>query len=283
MTNEPTSMTIKSAGQSAIESSGEADSVESAAGQIARRLDTSLVTAGRVVVIGLGGIGLPLARSVATFLGGLCYAVESLEVRMLLHDGDSYQDENTYRMDVPSLGNKAEVLGRELLERISCPNLQVRWITEYVTPDNVAQAVRDRDCVLLACDNHATRNVVGRHCATLDHVTLISGGNDGVEDGLRGTYGNVQVHVRRDGRDQTAPLDRFHPEIAAPTDRQPQDVSCLELVLAGVPQISFVNLAVASAMCNALLRLMTPNVDEPMYDEVNLDIVDGVCVPHWLS
>jgi hypothetical protein len=236
-----------------------------------------------VVVIGLGGIGLPLARSVATFLGGICYAVESLEVRLVLHDGDSYQDDNTYRMDIPSHGNKAEVLGHELLQRISCPNLQVRWVTEYVTPNNVGPAIHDHDCVLLACDNHATRNVVGRHCSALDHVTLISGGNDGVEDGLRGTYGNVQVHLRRDGQDRTAPLDRFHPEIAAPTDRQPHEVSCLELIRAGVPQISFVNLAVASAMCNALLRLMMPGVNEPMYDEVTLDIAEGVSVPHWLS
>jgi hypothetical protein len=256
---------------------------ESAAAQIARRLDTSVLTAGRVVVIGLGGIGLPLARSIATFLGGICYAVESLEVRLVLQDGDSFQDENTYRMDVPSLGNKAEALGHELLQRISCPNLLVRWVTEFVTPDNVTQAVRNRDCVFLACDNHATRNVVGRCCSTLDQVTLISGGNDGVEDGLRGTSGNVQVHLRRDGRDRTAPLDRFHPEIAAPADRQPHEVSCLELIQAGVPQISFVNLAVASAMCNALLRLMMPVVDEPMYDEVTLDIAAGVSVPHWLS
>lgn len=266
-----------------IESSANAHLSDSAASQIARRLDTSLVTAGRVVVIGLGGIGQPLARAVGTFLGGICFALEALDVRLVLYDGDSYHDENAYRMNVPSLGNKAEVLGGELLQQISCQNLQVRWVGEYVTPENVAQVVRDRDCVLLACDNHATRHVVGRHCATLEHVTLISGGNDGVEDGLRGTYGNVQVHVRREGRDQTAPLDRFHPEIAEPADRQPQDLSCLELVMAGVPQLSFLNLAVASAMCNALLRLMLLGLAEPMYDEANLDIVDGVCVPHWLS
>ena len=64
--------------------------------------------------------------------------------------------------------------------------------------------------------------------------------------------------MRRGGQDLTAPLDRFHPEIAHPQDRSPHDMSCLELVTAGVPQILFVNLAVASAMCNALLRLMMP-------------------------
>ena len=161
MSTHPFHSSLPESGVAAVPS-GDPASLESAAAQIARRLDTSLLTAGRVVVIGLGGIGLPLARSVATFLGGICYAVESLEMRLVLQDGDSFQDENTYRMDIPSLGNKAEVLGHELLQRISCPNLLVRWVTEYVTPDNVTQAVRDRDCVFLACDNHATRNVVGR-------------------------------------------------------------------------------------------------------------------------
>jgi hypothetical protein len=89
--------------------------------------------------------------------------------------------------------------------------------------------------------------------------------------------------VRRVGRDVTAPLDRFHPEIAHPQDRAPHDLSCLELIAAGTAQIGFVNLAVASAMCNALLRLMMPELQQPMYDEVGLDIAEGVSMPHWLS
>jgi hypothetical protein len=254
-----------------------------AAQLIAQRLDTSLVTRGRVLVIGLGGIGLPLTRAIATFLAGLCFAVDSLTIRLVLCDGDGYQEDNAYRMDIPGLGNKAGVLGADLLERLAHPNFLVRWVAEYVTPANVGRLIQEGDCVLLACDNHATRHLIGQHCAGLSEVTLISGGNDGVDERLRGTYGNVQVHVRRDGRDWTAPLDRFHPEIAHPQDRSPHDMSCLELVSAGVPQILFVNLAVASAMCNALLRLMMPEVGQPMYDEVGLDIVDAVSMPHWLS
>jgi predicted ThiF/HesA family dinucleotide-utilizing enzyme len=254
-----------------------------AAQQIAQRLDTALATRGHVLVIGLGGVGLPLARAIATFLAGLCFAIDALTVRLVLCDGDGYLEENTYRMDIPGLGNKAGALGADLLERFTCPNFLVRWVAEYVTPANVGRLIQDHDCVLLACDNHATRHLVGQHCAALPNVTLISGGNDGVEEGLRGTYGNVQVHVRRNGQDWTAPLDRFHPEIAHPQDRSPHDMSCLELVSAGVPQILFVNLAVASAMCNALLRLMMAEVGQPMYDEVGLDILDAVSMPHWLS
>ena len=113
-------------------------------------------------------------------------------------------------------------------------------------------------------------------------MVLISGGNDGLEQGLGGTYGNVQVHVRQGGINLTAPLTQFHPEIAPPQDVSPADASCRELAAAGVPQLSFTNLAVASAMCNALLRLLMPR-QQPMYDEVALDVWEALSRPHWLS
>ncbi len=147
------------------------------------------------------------------------------------------------------------------------------------------ELIHDGDCVFLACDNHATRKLVGQHCSSgsLSDVVLISGGNDGIEDGLTGTYGNVQIYVRKDGTDITTPIERFHPEIANPTDQPPDELSCLELAAAGTPQLSFVNLAVASAMCNALLRLLMSRDKLPMYDELALDILDAASTPLWLS
>jgi molybdopterin/thiamine biosynthesis adenylyltransferase len=188
-------------------------------------------------------------------------------------------------MDIIDFGNKAEVVGRELMDRLAQSPLVIRWVAQFVSQQNIAEIVQDGDCVLLACDNHATRNLVGSHCSSgaLANVALISGGNDGIEDGRNGTYGNVQVYIRKDGRDLTAPIERFHPEIANPVDRAPDDKSCLELVAAGAPQLLFANLAVASAMCNALLRLMMSHNNQPMYDEVALDILDSVTAPLWLS
>jgi hypothetical protein len=257
----------------------------SGAASVANLLDLSVVTSGRVVMIGLGGIGLPLTRFLVTFLAGIVQGTdESISIEMLLCDGDAFNESNTYRMDVPGFGNKAQVLGADLLERMDADGLLIRWIPQFATSENVATLVRDGDCVFLACDNHATRQLVGRHCAAdLQHVSLISGGNDGVEQGLRGTYGNVQVHLRRRGFDVTAPLERFHPEIANPPDHPPSELSCLDLVAVGVPQILFANVAIASAMCNALLRLMMPFDGQPMYDEVGLDSLEAVCTPHWLS
>jgi len=252
---------------------------------IRQMLNTDIVTRGRVVLIGLGGIGLHVAGPLVTFLGSLGDGLAGEDaVQLVLCDGDEFAPENLYRMDVPSFGNKAQVVGQELLGRLRSPALAVRWVSQYVAQDNVGELIREGDCVLLACDNHATRQLVGRHCASgrLSSIVLISGGNDGIEGGLSGTYGNVQVYVRDGGRDLTAPLERFHPEIADPADRVPDELDCLEMAAAGAPQLSFVNLAVASAMCNALVRLMMRG-DRPMYDEVALDILEATSAPLWLS
>ena len=220
------------------------------------------------------------------FLGGLLQAMTDNEVvRVLLVDGDAFEPGNTYRMDVPDFGNKAVTLAKEFLQRFELPGLTVRPVPEFVTEENVGRLIRNGDCVLLACDNHATRRLVSRRCAADDirDITLISGGNDGLEDGLRGSGANVQVFFRKGGRDVTAPLDRFHPEIAQPADKSPAELSCLEAAATGAGQIVFANFAAASAMCSALLRLLMPPPGEQPYDEVSLDILDARSLPHWLS
>ena len=159
-----------------------ADSAPKAADIIRQQLDLSLVQRGRVVIIGLGGIGIPLVRTVARFLGGVCRSDLDECIELVLCDGDAFNHDNLYRMDVPDFGNKAEVLGVALLDAIDCPNLAIRWITEYTTAENVGQLIQDGDCVLLACDNHQTRKLVGEYSATqLKNIVLISGGNDGLE------------------------------------------------------------------------------------------------------
>ncbi len=253
---------------------------------IRQSIDLDLLTRGKIVLIGQGGVGLHLARIWLQFVAGISSAMnDDDEIYFVLCDGDSFELGNAYRMDIPDYGYKAAELGQELLARLGDQPIHVRWITEYVSHQNVENVINEGDFVLLACDNHATRQLVNERCAhgNLQNVVLISGGNDGVEEALRGTYGNVQVYVRKDGQHQTAPLDRFHPEIGSPADTIPDAMNCLEAAASGTPQISLVNLAVASAMCNAALRLLMPIPGERMYDEVALDALDATVVPHWLS
>jgi ThiF family len=249
--------------------------IQTIAGQL--RLD--LLKRGRIVQIGLGGIGQILSRYLTLFLSSL----KDHEFRVLYVDGDAFEPDNSYRMDVPDFLNKAEATCRALEERFGRPGLHLRWVPEYVTPKNIRRIIGEGDFVLAGLDNHKSRLLLSRRLRKLKNGVLISGGNDGVEPDTsqRGTYGNVQVYVRVRGTDLTPPLERFHPEIATPADKSPAELDCLELAGAGAPQLGFANLAVASAMCNAVLRLVMPG-KERVYDEVCFDVFEGVSSPHWL-
>jgi hypothetical protein len=229
-----------------------------------------------VKLIGLGGVGSIVARYGAMFLASL-----GRPARLVLIDGDAFEPGNASRMFFGRCGNKAAVVCDELLPRFADSPLALIAIEEYVTPANLDRLLHDGDIVLLAVDNHATRKLVSEHCAArLRDVCLISGGNDGLgQDSAgqprRGTFGNVQVYVRRDGADVTPPLTRFHPEIAQPADRLPTEKGCTELV-ASVPQILFANLAVASALLNTLWLHLCGALH---YGELAFDIADGLMQP----
>jgi hypothetical protein len=224
-----------------------------------------------IKIIGLGGVGGIVARYLAMFLASL-----QVELRLVLVDGDAFEPTNASRMFFGECGNKALVTRRDLEERFAESCLAIVAVEEYVTPDNVGRLVHDGDIVMMAVDNHATRKLVNDHCAGLEDVCLISGGNDGVEDeddgpARRGTFGNVQVYHRRAGVDESPALTARHPEIAHPADKSPADLSCTELV-ASVPQILFANLAVASCMLNSFLLHCSESL---AYSEVVFDIAEG--------
>ena len=212
-----------------------------------------------IKAIGIGGIGCALLPFLCRYLQ---YAGEPARVTLI--DGDRFERGNAARQAFSGLGNKAEVKSRELAREFEA--LAFRSRPEYVTEDNVARLIGEGEVVFLMVDNHASRGLVSRHAATLSDLTLISGGND-YEDG------NVQVYVRRGGRDLTPALTRYHPEIADPQDRNPAALSCEELMEAGVPQLLFANLMVASLMLNAFYALRQGSLN---YSEVYLDIVKNL-------
>ena len=144
--------------------------------------------------------------------------------------------------------------------------MSFRAVPEYVTEANVGRLIGEGEVVFLMVDNHASRNLVSRHAATLPDLTLISGGND-YEDG------NVQIYVRQGGQDLTPSLTRYHPEIATPQDQNPAALSCEELMAAGAPQLLFANLMVASMMLNAFYAIRQGRLN---YSEAYLDIVQNV-------
>ena len=229
-----------------------------------------------IKLIGTGGVGGIVSRYAAMYCASL-----DCNVRFVLIDGDKFETSNATRMFFGKHGNKAEVIREELLPRFSESRLSLIAIEEYVSRRNIKRLIHDGDIVLLTVDNHATRKLVSDYCATrLREVCLISGGNDGVgKDAsgrmLRGTYGNVQIYLRRRGKDLTPSLTRLHPEIQKPADRLPSEKSCTEIV-ASVPQILFANMMVASAILNSLWLYLC---DALHYSELALDIADGLMRP----
>jgi len=223
----------------------------------------------RYVVIGLGGVGGILLRYVVAFLrhrGKPCvvYAV----------DGDSFEERNRDRQFFTRLGPKAEVLAEEL----NCDygdGVTILPVTRYLTPQGARSQILEGDVVFCTPDNHATRRAVAARCGRLRDVALFSGGNDGVEGDKTGTCGNLQIHLRVDGRNVTNPITTFHPEIAKPADRLPTQQGCGELA-AAAPQLLFANLAVASGLLGAFYAWRQDRLD---YEEAYFDLLTGRCVP----
>jgi len=230
-------------------------------------------------LIGLGGVGGIVARYLSIYLGSL-----EVDTRLVLIDGDAFDDTNVTRMCFSRFGNKAAVVRDDILQHSGDSRLTLLAIEEFVSKENLERLIQPGDVVVLAVDNHATRKLVNDFCATRrDDLCLISGGNDGIEVDaagrqLRGTYGNVQIYLRRGGEDASPSLTHYHPEIATPVDDLPTEMSCAE-AMSHVPQILFTNLMTAAALCNAIWLYLC---GELHYSELSFEIHDGLMRPSAL-
>lgn len=222
-----------------------------------------------IKIIGLGGIGAAVAQAMAQFL-----AFRPIANALYLIDGDTYEDRNRERVLFEGCGNKAVVKAQELI-RATGQRVPILPVPEYATPRNARRLIEEGDLIFLCVDNHASRKLVSNRCRRLKDAVLISGGNDGIQDGKAGTFGNVQIYIRRDGRDATNPLTRFHPELAHPRDRRPDEQGCAALAPAA-PQLLFTNLSVAAAMLATFHAWLTAPLP---YEELYLDIATGRTTP----
>jgi hypothetical protein len=223
-----------------------------------------------IKVIGLGGVGSPVAQALVQFLGVSSRA----DTTLFLVDGDAYEDKNRERVVFHGGGNKAISKAHEL-SSICSGALPIVPVPRFVTPHNVHRLLGEHDVVFLAVDNHATRRSVSNRCRKMGDVVLISGGNDGIEDGRDGVFGNVMIYERVAGRDVTYPLTRFHPEIAKPRDKRPDELGCVALARSS-PQLLFTNLAVAAAMLGTFYAWLLDRLD---YEELFFDVMSGRMLP----
>jgi len=218
-----------------------------------------------IKIIGLGGIGDPVAKYMCMYLYG-----KNIDANLVLVDGDKYESSNKERMAFFKFGSKALVKEMELT-KLYGDRVNIRALPLYVNKDNIHDIIREKDLVFLAVDNHKTRKLINDYCKTMRDIVLFSGGNDGVEKDKPGTFGNVQIYWRKKGADKTNNLTAFHPEIVNADDVNPgdnKDVSCTTLINS-IPQLAFTNLAVASAMLNLFSSYMNGQLK---FEEVYLDV-----------
>jgi hypothetical protein len=222
-------------------------------------------------IIGLGGIGCPVSLYLSKFLYGL-----NSSSMIYLIDGDEFELANKERMAFKEIGNKALIKEAELAELFG-DRVVYRTIPDYVTRTNIQNLIQKNDIVFLCVDNHKTRKLMSEFCEKIPDILLISGGNDGIEDGKPGTFGNVQIYWRENEKNRTNNLTQFHQEIKHPKDVSPGDEtgeSCAALINR-VPQLAFTNLAVASAMLSTFYIWASGKLN---YEELYLDIINAKTV-----
>jgi molybdopterin/thiamine biosynthesis adenylyltransferase len=197
-----------------------------------------------IKIIGLGGVGSILSERLCRFLN----FASDVDADLTLIDGDTYEQKNYERQEFSTFGNKAEVKATDL--SLQFPQLGLDVYPAFINETTVSAVINEGDVVFLCVDNHKTRMIVNNYCKNIKNVTLISGGNEL-------TDGNVQTYIRRDGKDVTPDIASYHPEIANPDDKLPDEMSCEELSNSE-PQLYFTNLGVATIMCwsfyNAIVK-----------------------------
>jgi hypothetical protein len=155
-----------------------------------------------VSVIGCGGIGSWLLPPVLRFLNS-----QAFPGQICLWDGDHYSVSNLGRQSASErlIGRpKAEALAAQYRQEF--PDLRVWHRNEFVTAENVAEAVPERSVIFSCVDNHPARALLARQAETRRDVCLISAGNERLD-------GNVCIMLRRCGKAVTASLLERHPEI----------------------------------------------------------------------
>jgi molybdopterin/thiamine biosynthesis adenylyltransferase len=200
----------------------------------------------RIVVIGCGGIGSWLLGPLLRFLNA-----EEFGGEVHLWDGDRYSPENQGRQEFAagSIGmNKADVQAGTFCTHY--PALRIVAHAEYVTRENVTEAVAERSLVITAVDNHPLRALVDRRAGELADVCVLSAGNEKLD-------GNVHVLLRRAGREVTRPLLQRHPEIGIARHGDRAAMGCEELIAKGDTQLLVTNYLAAAATLAAFHILWT--------------------------
>jgi len=211
-----------------------------------------------IKIVGLGGIGSILSDSICRFLN---YS-QFNDIEITLIDGDEYEYKNLERQSFSYFENKAVSKCKELKTKYK--NITIKEFPQFINQINIS-VIQGGDIVLLGVDNHKTRKLISDYCSKLENIILISGGNELID-------GNVQVYIRKDNKDITPSLTKYHPEIDNFIDKSPDEMSCEELEKTE-PQLLFTNMMVSCFICSAFYNIVyLSKLEDFKISEIYFDI-----------
>lgn len=207
----------------------------------------------KTIFIGLGGIGQFLLYPVCQYLS----AKTKRTTEVWLVDGKQYSQKNVSRQFSKAKTSAFKAYSKMVEMSQLFPKITFSAKPTFISKENVGEIIKDGDVVFLAVDNHSTRKLVSDYCQNFSTATIISGGNEEFE-------GNVQVYLRRNFKDITVPLTKYHPEIEnpSPDDIDPSKMSCFELSqLPSGGQTIAANQMASTLMFNAFWMIENSRLD----------------------
>jgi len=122
--------------------------------------------AARVLIIGLGGLGSPVALYLAAAGVG----------RLLLADSDTVELSNLHRQILHTTSRIGVTKAQSAQQALAARNPEIELVTieQHLTADNVLALVAEVDVVVDCCDNFATRFAVNAACVAARRP-LVSG------------------------------------------------------------------------------------------------------------
>jgi molybdopterin/thiamine biosynthesis adenylyltransferase len=240
----------------------------------------------RIIVVGAGGIGSLLSRSIAMTLE---WSLPGSA--LIIVDGDSYEPKNKQRQFFNGVGNKAEVLATELAPQFSktfvipipC------WVVDKVkdngeneqeleldgTPSAgkiaASDLIAEGDVIFAVVDNFKARKQLIDAASDLNDVDVFLGGND------EHYFGSTYHYAKRNGVELVDHPSVWHEEYVDPPDRNPGELSCQERAeLEGGTQLLATNMAVTAALLARFNMVIVEGKDPASNSEYFFDLEAGL-------
>lgn len=204
-----------------------------------------------VTVIGLGGIWSYFWKAAMRTLTHTKGAPKTVD----LIDGDQFSFSNLERQDMAE-DDEAKMKAFVYYERIrrEFPRIKSQMIPEFVTKKNITKLIKPNSIVVFMIDNHKTRKLVSdfvrKNARRLKNIAVITAANDELT-------ANAHLHLVVGGKELTKAMDKCHPEIDKPQDKNPGELSCEERArLPGGGQTSNANMMAATLSHNYFWELL---------------------------